>query len=265
MKAISNTIYHVDAFTGIPFRGNPAGVLISDLLPHTGMMQNIAMEMNLSETAFVAPEGENYIIRFYTPEAEIALCGHATLSASHILFELGMASDRITFYSKVGELSVRKEKEMIVMNFPQYSYRRIDIPQLFVDGAGFTPVELYECDHNWKMAILTNEQEVRDASPDFQAIKRAGFGDLIITARSYSSDYDFVVRCFVPEMGINEDPVTGSAHCALTPYWAEKTGKVSFRSMQLSKRTGKLFVSMAGDRVEVAGTAVTFSRAEIMI
>lgn len=261
---MSKIIYHVDAFSDSPFKGNPAGVMISDRLPPAKIMQEIAMELNLSETAFVAPEGDHFIIRFYTTEAEIALCGHATLSASHILFELGEAERSIVFNSKVGPLNIRKEKDLIVMNFPQYSYRRIEIPQSLIDGAGFTPVELYECDYNWKLALLNNEQEVRDASPDFQAINRAGFGDLIITAPASLKNYDFVVRCFVPELGIYEDPVTGSAHCALTPFWAARTGRQSFRSIQLSRRTGELFVSMAGERVEVAGRAVTFSKAEIV-
>jgi PhzF family phenazine biosynthesis protein len=262
---MANKIYHVDAFTTSLFKGNPAGVYISDRLPSESFMQSIAMEMNLSETAFIAPEGDSYIIRFYTPEAEIALCGHATLSSSHILYELGLATEKIVFNSKVGPLNIRKEGDLIIMNFPQYKRRKIDPPSLFADAAGCTPLELYECDHNWKMALLKDEKSVREASPDFQAIRKIGFGDLIITAPSQLSEYDFVVRVFVPELGINEDPVTGSAHCALTPFWAERTGRTSFKSLQLSRRTGELFVKVVGNRVEVAGMAVTFSTAELNI
>jgi PhzF family phenazine biosynthesis protein len=262
---MSKIIYHVDAFTESIFRGNPAGVMISDTLPGVEMMQKIANEMNLSETAFVAPDGDKYIIRFYTPEAEIALCGHATLSASHILFEIGMAGNSIKFESKAGPLEIRKEDGRIVMNFPRYNYSEANIPQSLVKAAGFNPLELYNCDYNWKMALLKDEDEVRNASPDIQGLMAAGFGDLIITAPATTPGYDFVVRCFVPELGIIEDPVTGSAHCALTPFWAEKTGKSAFRSLQVSKRTGVLDVKMAGSRVEVAGKAVTFSRAEILI
>lgn len=262
---MKNIIYHVDAFTSVHFKGNPAGVMISDKLPPVELMQNIAMEMNLSETAFVAPGGDHYTIRFYTPEAEIALCGHATLSASHILYELGLAEKEIKFDSKVGRLDIRREGDLITMNFPQYGFRKIDIPESLVKAAGFRPAELYECDHNWKMALLDDQEEVKNANPDFQGINRAGFGDLIITAKSSTPGYDFVVRCFVPEKGINEDPVTGSAHCALTPFWSGKTGKQSFRSLQMSDRTGELFVRMVGERVEVSGRAITFSKAEMMI
>lgn len=260
---MSNYIYHVDSFAEKLFSGNPAGVMITDSMPSVDLMQKIAMEMNLSETAFVVPDGDRFIIRFYTPEAEIALCGHATLASSHILYELGLAENEILFDSQVGPLKIRRDIDLIIMNFPAYGYRRIDIPDSLVKGAGFIPEELYECDHNWKLALLSNEEAVRKASPDFAAIRKAGFGDLIITAPSSDDKYDFVVRCFVPELGINEDPVTGSAHCALTPFWSGKTGKKEFRSIQLSKRTGELFVSMAGNRVEVAGHAITFSKAEV--
>lgn len=259
------TIYQVDAFTKTPFRGNPAGVMICDTLPGQEFMHNIAMEMNLSETAFLCPDNGRFKIRFHTPEKEIDLCGHATLSSAHILFEQGMATDNIEFSSKAGPLHIRREGGLIVMNFPKYSLSRRDIPDELVRGAGFTPLELYDCDYNWKLALLKDEEEVRNACPDFNAIRKAGFGDLIITALSSSSDYDFVVRCFVPEMGIDEDPVTGSAHCALTPFWSEKAGRKNFRSYQASSRGGYLDVSLKSDRVEIAGSAVTVMKGEFLI
>ncbi|MCA1756627.1 MAG: PhzF family phenazine biosynthesis protein [Bacteroidales bacterium] len=262
---MGKTIYQVDAFTSTPFKGNPAGVMIWDTLPTEEYMHNIAMEMNLSETAFLSPDNGRFKIRFYTPEKEIDLCGHATLSSAHILFEQGMAADNIEFISKAGPLHIRKEGDLIVMNFPKYSYSRREIPEELIRGAGFTPQELYDCDYDWKLALLKDEMEVRDARPDFNAIREAGFGDLMITAPSSSREYDFVVRCFVPEMGIDEDPVTGSAHCALTPFWSEKLGRKSFRSYQASARGGYLDVSIKGDRVEIAGTAVTVMKGEFLI
>lgn len=262
---MSRTIFQIDAFTDTPFKGNPAGVMICDTLPSADYMQNIAMEMNLSETAFVVPDKGGFIIRFYTPEAEIDLCGHATLSSAHILFEQGLAAGSLEFSSKAGPLHIRSEGNLIVMNFPKYSYTRCDVPEELVSAAGFTPVELYDCDYNWKLALLKDEQEVREARPDFHAIQRAGFGDLIITAPSSSPEYDFVVRCFVPEMGINEDPVTGSAHCVLTPFWSKRTGKNSFTSYQASRRGGFLKVNMAGERVEVAGRALTIMKGELYV
>lgn len=264
-SGMSRTIYQVDAFTTTPFRGNPAGVMICDTLPDQNYMHNIAREMNLSETAFLCPDNGRFKIRFHTPEKEIDLCGHATLSSAHILFEEGLASGDIEFSSKAGPLHIRKEGNQIVMNFPKYSYNRRDIPDELVRGAGFTPLELYDCDYNWKLALLKDEVEVRDARPNFNAIREAGFGDLIITALSSSGDYDFVVRCFVPEMGIDEDPVTGSAHCALAPFWSEKLGRKSFRSYQASSRGGFLDVSIMGERVEIAGSAVTVLKGEFLI
>lgn len=262
---MNRTIFQVDAFTDKPFSGNPAGVMICETLPPVDYMQNIAMEMNLSETAFLAPENGRYIIRFYTPEQEIELCGHATLSSAHILFEQGIAAGTIEFSSKAGPLHIRQKGDLIVMNFPKYSYTRRDVPDELIRAAGFTPVELYDCDYNWKLALLKDEQEVREARPDFNALQSAGFGNLIVTAHSSAPEYDFVVRCFVPEMGINEDPVTGSAHCVLTPFWSERTKKHSFSSYQASRRGGSLEVSMVGDRVEVAGRALTMMRGELYV
>ena len=211
-------IYQVDAFTTEPFKGNPAGVCILDHEPPVTWMQNIAMEMNLSETAFVWPGENSLTIRFYTPEAEIHLCGHATLSASHILFETRIInSEEIRFSSKAGEL------------------------------------------------IISSEEEIRKMSPHFSLMKNSEFGDLIITAPSSDKNYDFCVRCFAPALGINEDPVTGSAHCALAPFWSLKRGKNEFVSHQVSKREGILKVSLKGERVEISGQAKTIFKAELFV
>ncbi len=261
------TIYQVDAFTSEPFKGNPAGVCILDQEPSVIWMQNMAMEMNLSETAFVFPGKDGRVIRFYTPVAEIHLCGHATLSSSHILYEYGFVKneEEIKFSSKAGELIIRKDGEWIVMNFPSYSFESMEIPAVFKELTGITPVELYRAGYGWTLALLNNENEVRSLKPSLSQMKNSEFGDLIITAPSSDPAYDFCVRCFAPALGIDEDPVTGSAHCALVPFWHGKTGRTNFISHQISKREGILKVSMKGERVEISGKAKTIFKAELFV
>jgi PhzF family phenazine biosynthesis protein len=261
------TIYQVDAFTTEPFRGNPAGVCILDHQPDPSWMQNVAMEMNLSETAFIFPGKGNREIRFYSPEAEIDLCGHATLSASYIHFETGIAKDdeELIFSSNAGILKIRRAGDWITMNFPLYTLERIPVSDNFSRVTGKVPLELYRCSSGWTMALLENENEVRTMKPDFQAMRNSEFGDLIVTASSSDPDFDFCVRCFAPALGINEDPVTGSANCALVPFWNIRTGKTEFVSHQLSKREGILKVSLKGDRVEISGQAVTVMKAEMYV
>jgi PhzF family phenazine biosynthesis protein len=260
-------IYQVDAFTSEPFKGNPAGVCILDHEPSVVWMQNIAMEMNLSETAFVYP-GENCrMIRFYTPEAEIHLCGHATLSASHILYEAGIVNNdhEIIFSSKAGELLIRRQGYWITMDFPAYKLDRMNIPSEFETITGIKPQELYRSGYGWTLALLSSEEEIRKMSPQFSLMKNSEFGDLIATAPSSDKNYDFCVRCFAPALGINEDPVTGSAHCALVPFWSGKTGRNDFISHQVSRREGILKVSLKGERVEISGQAKTILKAELFV
>jgi PhzF family phenazine biosynthesis protein len=260
-------IYQVDAFTNEPFKGNPAAVCILENKPSSVWMQNIAMEMNLSETAFIYPGKESREIRFYTPEAEVELCGHATLSASHILFETGIVknSEEIIFSSKAGELKIRKNGDWVTMNFPLYKLEKMVITPEFKSVTGIQPQELYRAGYGWTLALLKSENEVRSLTPDFSLMKNSLFGDLIVTSKSDDPQFDFCVRCFAPALGINEDPVTGSAHCALVPFWNMKTGKSDFISHQVSKRTGILKVSMKGDRVEISGLAKTILKAEMFV
>jgi len=259
-------IYQVDAFTSEIFRGNPAGVCILDRTPEALWMQNIAMEMNLSETAFAFPgkNGER-IIRFYTPEAEVPLCGHATLSASHILYETGLASneEKIVFSSKADALIVHRQGDWITMNFPADDLKKIEDDTEFKKITGIKPVELYGKNNFWSLALLKNEDQVRGFAPDFIRMKNSEFGDLIITAPSDDKTYDYCVRCFAPAVGIDEDPVTGSAQCALAPFWHKKTGKFDFICHQVSKREGILKVTLKENRVEISGQAVTVFRAEL--
>ncbi|MCO6500915.1 MAG: PhzF family phenazine biosynthesis protein [Vicingus serpentipes] len=260
-------IYQVDSFTEEPFKGNPAGVMILDKEMDSTWMQNIAMEMNLSETAFLLPQGKKYKIRYFTPEHEVALCGHATLASAHILYEVGLVeeSNTIHFVAMETELIIAKENNWIVMNFPKYSLTQINTPKRFKNIVGFEPKEVYSSDYQWIIAVSETENDIINSTPDFEAMKANKLGHLMITAESSDAKTDFVVRCFGPSLGINEDPVTGSAHCALTPLWAKKKNKTEMISAQLSKRTGKLIVKLLNDKVEIKGKAITILKSELKI
>ena len=259
------TIYQVDAFTNKVFKGNPAAVMVVNNMPSEAYMQNIAMEMNLSETAFIEPKNDIFNIRFFTPKAEIPVAGHPTLASAHILYELDMVppTDGITFMAKGGTLKVKKDEDFIVMNFPKFQYQKIENVKAFEHVIGFEPVSMYQSDYHWKIAVAKDVEDISNAKPKFDQMTKLGLGHLIITAESANSDEDFVVRCFAPELGVNEDPVTGSAHCALTPLWAEKLGKTSMRSKQLSNRTGQLLARLIDDRVEIKGKAITVFEANL--
>jgi PhzF family phenazine biosynthesis protein len=260
-------LYQVDAFTKEPFKGNPAGVMIltEELLP--GFMQNIAMEMNLSETAFVIPSGNDFSIRYFTPVREVPLCGHASLASAHIIYESGLKKpgDSFIFKAQGGDLLLSKEVDKIVMNFPAYPLRKISLQADYQKAIGFTPVEVYSSNYDWMILIAVSEDEILNATPDFDLLIKNGLGHLMITAQSTKPDVDFVLRCFAPLAGINEDPVTGSAHCALTPLWSGRLTKTYLNSLQLSKRTGKLTTRLVNDRVEIKGSAVTVFEAELKV
>jgi PhzF family phenazine biosynthesis protein len=263
----SQIIYQVDAFTTEAFKGNPAGVCLLDKEPAAQWMQNIAMEMNLSETAFVYPKDGLRIIRFFTPAKEVDLCGHATLSASHILFEQGFVKhgEEINYSSKAGILNVIEAGGWITMNFPVYKLTGIDQYEMFKTVTGKEALELYTTESHWSLALLRNEKDVATIEPDFRLMKNSVFGDLVATAVSDNPDFDFCVRCFAPVVGIDEDPVTGSANCILAPFWSGKLKKNSFMSHQISRREGILKVSLVGDRVEISGHAKTIFKAGLLI
>ncbi|MDR1102248.1 MAG: PhzF family phenazine biosynthesis protein [Tannerella sp.] len=261
------TIFQVDAFTDKPFKGNPAGVMIVREEISAEWMQNVASEMNLSETAFIFPRENDFQIRYFTPVKEVPLCGHATLASAHIIYELELkaAHEIIKFKAEGADLTVKKENDRISMDFPRYPVQKTDVHKDFKRLAGFDPVEMYSSIYGWVIAIAETEREILTSRPDFALLNENGLGHLMITSRSDSTQADFVVRCFAPVAGINEDPVTGSAHCALTPLWAEKLGKTALDSLQLSKRTGRLKVRLNGDRVEIKGKALTVFEAGIKI
>jgi PhzF family phenazine biosynthesis protein len=260
-------IYQVDAFATEPFRGNPAGVCLLDREMPDKWMQNVAMEMNLSETSFIILGESEFPIRYFTPEAEIPLCGHATLSSAHIMYETGIVdkNKEIVFLSKAGKLIIRSSGSWVTMNFPAYQAEPMTIPAGVDKLIGTLPSELYRTGHGWTLALLKSEKEVRNLKPDFKAMRNTEFGDLIVTAPSDDKDFDFCVRCFAPALGIDEDPVTGSAHCALIPFWHKKTGKNEFVSHQVSKREGILKLELKGERVEISGQAKTIIRGELLI
>jgi PhzF family phenazine biosynthesis protein len=265
--SIHKTIFQVDAFTAEPFKGNPAGVCILEKEMPKKWMQNVAREMNLSETAFLLGSDDRFRIRFFTPTTEVPLCGHGTLSSGHILYQTGIVSREkmITFESKEGELYVTKSGNWINMDFPSYEVEKMQIPTSAEKLIGISPVELYRTSHGWTMILLHNEEDVRNLRPDFSRMKDSPFGDLIVTAPSEDTNFDFCVRCFAPAVGINEDPVTGSAHCALTPFWHKKTGRTEFFSRQVSERSGILKVAVKNGRVEIAGHAKTILRGELLV
>lgn len=261
------TLYQVDAFTAEPFAGNPAGVCLLEKETPDTWMQNIAMEMNLSETAFITPGKGFWNIRYFTPAAEIPLCGHATLGSAHLMFETGIVAkeSEIVFLSKAGRLIVKFSDNWIVMNFPSYNSHPVAVPPKADLLLGIRPAEFYMTDHGWALVTLDNEEDVRSLKPDFKSMKDSEFGDMIAAAPSSDPRYDYCVRCFAPALGIDEDPVTGSAQSALVPFWNRKTGKSCFITHQVSKRGGVLRAKLINDRVEIEGQATTIFRLELLI
>jgi PhzF family phenazine biosynthesis protein len=264
---IPKIIYHVNAFTPEPYKGNPAGVCIVNEETSSDWMQDIAAEMNLSETAFIIPGKKTTKIRFFSPVAEVDLCGHGTLSAAHIMYKNGLIAKEkeITFSSKAGELKARLTKKWITLDFPSFPLKQILVPGGIEKIIGIEPVEMYKSSYGWTLALLQIEHDVRTLKPDFCEMKKTEFGHLIVTAPASDTNFDYCVRCFAPSLGVDEDHVTGSAQCALVPFWHMKTNKNDFISHQLSKRKGVLKVALKGDRVEISGQAKTIFKAELFV
>lgn len=257
--------YHVvNAFTREPFGGNPAGVCpLEDWLPDA-LMQSIAAENDLSETAFFVAKDSHHELRWFTPAAEVALCGHATLASAHVLFEhLGAAADALEFRTKSGPLFVRRdgEKGRYKLDLPAQPGETIATPAGLAAALGVEPLEVLSTDD--LLVVLESADRVRSVAPDFRALAALDFRGVIVTAPG--EDCDFVSRFFAPAVGVDEDPVTGSAHCKLTPFWAARLGRESLHARQISQRGGELFCTLRGDRVEIAGHAVDYLRGEIEI
>jgi predicted PhzF superfamily epimerase YddE/YHI9 len=257
-------IYQVDAFTNERFKGNPAAVCPLDKWLSDAVMQNIAQENNLAETAFVVPVGENYEIRWFTPTVEVDLCGHATLASAYVLFnELGFGRDQINFIShRSGPLSVTKDGSVLALNFPVDSLTELSLKPEFATGLSKGPRAVFKGKTDY-LFVYNTEAEILSLEPDFEVLKTHPVRGIIVTAPGETTD--FVSRFFGPACGVNEDPVTGSAHTTLTPYWSEVLGKTALTARQLSQRTGSLTCKLLGDRVEIAGEAVLYLRGEINI
>ncbi len=245
-------LYQLDAFTDRPFAGNPAAVCPLDNWLADDAMQSIAFENNLSETAFYVLEGDGFRLRWFTPAAEVDLCGHATLATAWlILKKLDTGRESVAFETRSGTLTVTRDGERLVMDFPAKVAVDADMPDGFVDAiGGITPERFMQADKF--MAVLESEDAVLDVKPDFRALKAFGRG-VIVTGPGHETDC--ASRLFAPHVGIDEDPVTGSAHCTIIPYWAERLGKNDIHARQVSYRPGDLYCEMAGDRVKMGGVA----------
>lgn len=255
-------MYQIDAFAKNLFEGNPAAVCPLETWLSDELMQKIALENNLSETAFFVKEGAKFHIRWFTPTSEVDMCGHATLASAFVLFEiLNYEDETVVFSSKSGDLHIRRDEGMFVMDFPAQKILTCKLPDVIHEAFEVEPKECYESmDY---LLVFENEEDVLNAEPDFEKLKDIDARGVIISAKS--KEYDFVCRFFAPKIGISEDPVTGAAFTQLVPYWSEVLGKDSFYAKQVSKRGGEVFCSLKGERVEIAGYGVKYLEGEIEI
>jgi PhzF family phenazine biosynthesis protein len=258
-------IYQVDAFTSAPFAGNPAGVCILSEPASQEWMRDVAREMNLSETAFLAPQTGGYGLRWFTPTVEVDLCGHATLASAHILWEREHLKPGVQahFQTRSGPLSASKLGEWIEMNFPSKPERQAEIPTSLEAALGIKAryVGVNQFDY---LVEVESEEEVRNLKPDISALGALPVRGTIVTSRASTQEYDFVSRFFAPAVGVPEDPVTGSAHCCLAPFWSKRLGKKEMTGYQSSTRGGVVKVRMERERVILAGQAVTVLEGKLL-
>jgi PhzF family phenazine biosynthesis protein len=258
-------IVQVDAFTDRPFAGNPAAVCVLPAAREERWMQDVAKEMNLSETAFLHPENSGYRLRWFTPAAEVALCGHATLASAHVLWQDGHLRGDATaqFHTKSGTLSARRLDSWIELDFPATPAQPAPAPAGLLEALGVRPRTVARTRFDYLLE-LDDEAQVRAVQPDYGALARVEARGIMVTSRASAPGYDFVSRFFAPQVGVNEDPVTGSAHCALAPFWAQRLGRVELVGYQASARGGTVRVRLAADRVLLGGQAVTVLRGELV-
>ena len=259
------TIYQVDSFTDKPFSGNPAAVCILDELQDEGWMQNVAREMNLSETAFLHKQAEGYDLRWFTPTVEVALCGHATLASAHILWEIGLleSDERAIFHTLSGPLMADQKGAWIEMNFPAKLEEEAKAPAGLIEALGVAVKYVGKNQFDYLVEV-ESEDVVRRIKPDFGLLMSVNARGVIATSLADSDEYDFVSRFFAPNAGVYEDPVTGSAHCCLSPFWSKRLGKDELVGYQASARGGVVKVRYEGDRVILGGQAVTVLRGELV-
>lgn len=258
-------VFQVDAFTDKPFRGNPAAVVILSRPKDTRWMQNIAKEMNLSETAFLWPLEEGYSLRWFTPAVEVELCGHATLASAHVLWEARYLKPRTParFFTRSGLLTCERQGNWVIMDFPAELAEPAPVPPGLLEALGVQAKFCGRSRFDYLVEVET-EEEVRNLHPDFGLLAKLAIRGVIVTAAVRARGYDFVSRFFAPAVGVNEDPVTGSAHCSLGPYWSERLGKKKVKGFQVSPRGGLVRVEVRGDRVLLGGKAVTVLRGELL-
>ncbi|MFQ5526165.1 MAG: PhzF family phenazine biosynthesis protein [Thermoanaerobaculia bacterium] len=263
---MTNPIYTVDAFADRPFAGNPAAVCPLSEPVSEAWMQSVAREMNLSETAFLSPGDGAFDLRWFTPAFEVDLCGHATLASAHVLWETGrVAHDQvIRFSTRSGILSAEKHGDRIRMEFPSDPPRRAEVPEGLSAALG-AEIVWFGRGTSYEFVRVADERVLRSLAPDFRTLAGLSPVGVCVTCEGQSDAHDFVSRFFAPSAGIDEDPVTGSAHCLLGPYWAEQLGKSRMDAYQASERGGEVRVAIAGDRVAIEGTAITISRGELCL
>jgi|TARA_R100000005_G_scaffold94586_1_gene73092 predicted PhzF superfamily epimerase YddE/YHI9 len=253
--------YQVDAFAERVFEGNPAAVVPLQVWLDDSVLQAIAEENNLAETAFFVPSGEGYALRWFTPAAEVDLCGHATLAAAHVLYtQLGYDQDCARFFTRSGELQVRRAGERYLMDLPAVPVVSCPMPPGLAAALGSAPVEVH-LGGSYLLAVYASEEDVRGLRPNFALLSEQHAKGVIATAPGQR--HDFVSRFFAPSLGVPEDPVTGSAHCRLAPYWAERLGKNRMSARQVSSRGGELGIELRGTRVQFTGGAVLFLAGEL--
>jgi PhzF family phenazine biosynthesis protein len=257
-------IVQVDAFTARPFSGNPAAVCVLQAPPTDQWMRDVAREMNLSETAFLTPHDDGYNLRWFTPAVEVDLCGHATLASAHVLWEDGhlLADEQARFHTRSGLLLADLRGDWLELDFPAKVATPAEPPPDLLPALG-VPAQFVARNQFDYLVEVESEETLRAMTPDFTALRKVPVRGVIVTARPSSAEFDFVSRFFAPAAGVDEDPVTGSAHCALGPYWAERLGKSEFTAWQASARGGVVRVRLNGDRVILGGQAVTVLRGEL--
>jgi PhzF family phenazine biosynthesis protein len=257
-------IFQVDAFTTRRFAGNPAAVMPLPSFPADAVMQAVAAENNLAETAFLVRDGDDYRLRWFTPAVEVPLCGHATLASAAVVMErLEPGRKKVIFHSASGPLPVSRTADGYVLNFPARPAEPVASPPGLAEALGVVPREVIVNAFNY-LALLESAAVVRSLTPDMGAVARLDRTGLIVTAAG-DGGYDFVSRYFAPAKGIPEDPVTGAAHCMLAPYWAKRLGKTEFRAFQASRRGGEVICRLIGDRVEIEGSCVFYLEGEAEI
>lgn len=257
-------IFQIDAFSQRPFGGNPAAVTLLPEYPDDEWMQRVAMEMNLSETAFLCPRDDGFDLRWFTPEVEVELCGHATLASAHYLWERGEVDldAEIAFRTLSGRLAAKRSDEWIELDFPAAGPEAVEAPPDLLPALGVEAKWLGKNRFDY-LVELGSEKEVREAAPDFGRLRQAATRGVMVTSVATAADFDFVSRFFAPGVGVDEDPVTGSAHCCLAPFWSERLGRNELLGYQASRRGGVVRTRTAGDRVLLGGQAVTVLRGEL--